>query len=191
MQVSQLSIRYSSLLLCHCLTCSVQWCHLLSETVSFVLCNCLTHAQSDCLTFSAHLSRQFCTTISPVLCNCLTSSVQLSHLFCALVSSVLCNQRNGEYKKRSHLRRFCRYLHRGINAGRHRVQEYRLPSLPSFKCNVLRESLSVDTDSRNIPCATLKRQGVVGNLCIFLCATISPVLCNYLTCSVQLSHLFW
>ncbi len=40
-----------------------------------------------------------------------------------------------------------------------RVQEYRLPSPPSFKCNVLRESLSVD--SQNIPCATLKRGGRV------------------------------
>ncbi len=39
----------------------------------------------------------------------------------------------------------------------YRVQEYRLPSPPSFKCNVLRESLSVD--SQNIPCATLKRRG--------------------------------
>ncbi len=37
------------------------------------------------------------------------------------------------------------------------VQEYRLPFLPSFKCNVLRKSLS--TDSQNIPCATLKRRG--------------------------------
>jgi hypothetical protein len=36
-------------------------------------------------------------------------------------------------------------------------QEYRLPSSPSFKCNVLSESLSVD--SQNIPCATLKRSG--------------------------------
>jgi hypothetical protein len=33
----------------------------------------------------------------------------------------------------------------------------RLPSSPSFKCNVLRESLSVD--SQIIPCATLKRRG--------------------------------
>jgi hypothetical protein len=39
----------------------------------------------------------------------------------------------------------------------YRVQEYRLPSPPSFKSNVLRESLSVD--SQNIPCATLKRRG--------------------------------
>ncbi len=39
----------------------------------------------------------------------------------------------------------------------YRVQEYRLPSRPSFKCNVLRESLSVD--SQNIPCATLNRRG--------------------------------
>ncbi len=38
----------------------------------------------------------------------------------------------------------------------YRVQECRLPSPPSFKCNVLRESLSVD--SQNIPCATLKRR---------------------------------
>jgi hypothetical protein len=34
-----------------------------------------------------------------------------------------------------------------------------LPSPPSFKCNVLRESLSVD--SQNIPCATLKKGGRV------------------------------
>ncbi len=34
---------------------------------------------------------------------------------------------------------------------------YRLPFPPSFKCNVLRESLSVD--SQNIPCATLQRRG--------------------------------
>ncbi len=39
----------------------------------------------------------------------------------------------------------------------YRVQEYRLPSSPFFKCNVVRESLSVD--SQNIPCATLKRRG--------------------------------
>ncbi len=38
-----------------------------------------------------------------------------------------------------------------------RVQDYRLPSPPSFKCNVLRESVSVD--SQNIPLATLKRRG--------------------------------
>jgi hypothetical protein len=35
---------------------------------------------------------------------------------------------------------------------------YRLPSSLSFKCNVLRESLSVD--SQNIPCATLPRRGL-------------------------------
>jgi hypothetical protein len=35
------------------------------------------------------------------------------------------------------------------------VQEKRLPSPPSFKCNVLRESLSVD--SQNNLCAILKR----------------------------------
>jgi hypothetical protein len=33
----------------------------------------------------------------------------------------------------------------------------RLPSLPCIKCNVLRESLS--EDSQNIPGATLKRRG--------------------------------
>jgi hypothetical protein len=38
-----------------------------------------------------------------------------------------------------------------------RLQEYRLPSPPSMKCSVLRESLSVD--SQNIPCGTLKRRG--------------------------------
>jgi hypothetical protein len=39
-----------------------------------------------------------------------------------------------------------------------RLQDYRvLLSPPSSKCNVLCESLSVD--SQNIPCATLKRRG--------------------------------
>ncbi len=39
----------------------------------------------------------------------------------------------------------------------YRVQEYNLPSSLSLKCNVLRESFSVD--SQSIPCATLKRRG--------------------------------
>jgi hypothetical protein len=39
----------------------------------------------------------------------------------------------------------------------YRVEEYRLPSPSSFYCNVLRESLSVD--SQNIPCAILTRRG--------------------------------
>jgi hypothetical protein len=45
----------------------------------------------------------------------------------------------------------------------YRVQSTRVPYIlpcpppPSFKCNVLYESLSVD--SQNIPCATLKRRG--------------------------------
>jgi hypothetical protein len=43
-------------------------------------------------------------------------------------------------------------------------KEYGLPSPPSFKCNVLRESLSVD--SQNIPCATLKQKGVMVKLYI-------------------------
>ncbi len=49
---------------------------------------------------------------------------------------------------------------RGVDAGQHgvpRVQEYRLPSPLSIKCNVLRESLS--EDGQNIPCATLKSRG--------------------------------
>ncbi len=37
-----------------------------------------------------------------------------------------------------------------------RVQEYIIPSRPSIKCNVLRESLSEDN---HIPCATLKKRG--------------------------------
>ncbi len=58
----------------------------------------------------------------------------------------------------------------GSNAGRHgcMTSEYRLPSSPSFKCNVLRESLSVD--NQNIPCATLKRSGswvISVYLCIY------------------------
>jgi hypothetical protein len=46
------------------------------------------------------------------------------------------------------------------------VARLQTPLSPSFKCNVLRESLSVD--SQNIPCATLKEKGVVGNLYISL-----------------------
>ncbi len=38
-----------------------------------------------------------------------------------------------------------------------RLQEYRLPSPLFFKCNVLRESIFVD--SQNVPCATRKRRG--------------------------------
>jgi hypothetical protein len=48
--------------------------------------------------------------------------------------------------------------------------EYRLLSPPSSKCNVLRESPSVD--SQNIPCATLKRRGswvISVYLCRMLC----------------------
>ncbi len=68
---------------------------------------------------------------------------------------------------RTHFRGFCHYPHRGVDAGRPGCKstectDYRLPSPPSFKCNVLRENLSVD--SQNIPCAPLK--GVVGNLCL-------------------------
>ncbi len=56
----------------------------------------------------------------------------------------------------------CHYPHRGDRYRTswlqdYRVKEYRLPSPPSFKCNVLRESLSVD--SQNIPCTILKRRG--------------------------------
>jgi hypothetical protein len=40
------------------------------------------------------------------------------------------------------------------------------PLPPSIKCNVLRQSLA--GDSQNIPCATLKRMGVVGNLYLSL-----------------------
>jgi hypothetical protein len=43
-----------------------------------------------------------------------------------------------------------------VLVARLQVQEYRLSSPSSFKGNVLRESLSVD--SQNIPCATLKRR---------------------------------
>jgi hypothetical protein len=63
------------------------------------------------------------------------------------------------------------------------IQEFRLPPPPSIKCNVLRESLS--EDSQNNPCATLKRRGVAGYLyrvhlwCPWLkaCALESMLLC--------------
>ena len=47
-----------------------------------------------------------------------------------------------------------------------RIQSTRvqLPSPPSFKCNVLRESLSVDSQIYSL--RNIKEKGVVGNLCI-------------------------
>ncbi len=44
-----------------------------------------------------------------------------------------------------------------ITVARLRSTRVQTPLPPSFKCNVLRESLSVD--SQNIPCGTLKRRG--------------------------------
>jgi hypothetical protein len=82
-------------------------------------------------------------------------------------------QRDGEYKQRSRLRGFCHYPHRGVDTGRRNCEttEYKSTdslSPPSFKCNVLRESLSVD--SQNIPCATLKRrESWVISVCMYLC----------------------
>ncbi len=50
----------------------------------------------------------------------------------------------------------------------YRVQEKnRLPPSPSFNCNVLRESLSVE--SQNIPCATIQRRGS-WVISLYLCA---------------------
>jgi hypothetical protein len=52
---------------------------------------------------------------------------------------------------------------RTVDAGHHTEYKITDPPLPtSSKCNVLRESLSVDC--QNIP----KEKGVVGNLCISL-----------------------
>jgi hypothetical protein len=63
----------------------------------------------------------------------------------------------------------------------YRVQEYSLPSPPSFKCNVLRESLSAD--NQNIFLRNIKEKGVVGNLYICLvpslkCLAPSPPTAN-------------
>jgi hypothetical protein len=53
--------------------------------------------------------------------------------------------------------------------------EYRLISPPSFRCIVLRESLSVD--SQNIPCATLKRRwSWVFSVYLWMRPSISPAL---------------
>ncbi len=48
----------------------------------------------------------------------------------------------------------------------YRVQEFRLSSPPSFKCNVLRESLSVDQSKYSL--RNTKERGVVGNLYVSL-----------------------
>jgi hypothetical protein len=74
--------------------------------------------------------------------------------------------RDGEYKysRGPTFGDFCHYPHREVDAGRHgcKCTEYRLPTYPSFKCNVLRESLS--EDSQNIPLCNIKEKGAVGNL---------------------------
>jgi hypothetical protein len=68
-------------------------------------------------------------------------------------------QRDGEYE--FYLRAFCNYPHRGVHARHYgyKSTEYKSTdsSLPSIKCNVLRESRS--EDSQNIPCAALKKRG--------------------------------
>ncbi len=65
------------------------------------------------------------------------------------------------------------YPHRGVDAGRHgcRTTEYRsalqTPFSPSIKCNVLRESLSEDSQNMYSLRYT-KEKGVLGNLYISL-----------------------
>ncbi len=66
--------------------------------------------------------------------------------------------------------------HRTLQLQDYRVQEYTLLFPPSFKCNVLRGSLSVD--SQNIPCATLKRRGswvISGGPQELTCTSRSPL----------------
>ncbi len=53
------------------------------------------------------------------------------------------------------------------------IQGYKLPSPPSVKWNVLRESLSVD--SQNIPCSTLRRMGPVIFISLVNCLDSSLV----------------
>ncbi len=67
----------------------------------------------------------------------------------------------------------------------YRVQEWRLPSPPSFKCNVLRESLSVD--SQNIPCATLERRGSWGSLNI----SVRTPIYRYVERDRKIHDIFW
>ncbi len=92
--------------------------------------------------------------------------------------------REMKYKKRVPPSGILHYPHRGVDEGHHscKTTEHKItdsPPPPSFKCNVLRESLSVD--SQNIPCATLKRRGVVGNLRISLkrAPQAEPVFVNF------------
>jgi hypothetical protein len=65
------------------------------------------------------------------------------------------------------------YPRRGVDAqdvtvARPQSTRVQTPPALSFKCNVLRESLSVDC--QNIPCATLKRKGS-GVISIYLWST--------------------
>ena len=55
-----------------------------------------------------------------------------------------------------------------ISVQDYRVQEYKLPSPPLFKCNVLRENLSVNSQNIKYSLRNIKEKGVVGNLCISL-----------------------
>jgi hypothetical protein len=99
----------------------------------------------------------------------LTPLDHIIRLYLVYMFLLFIGQRDGEYG--SHLRGFCHYRRRGVDAGHHscKTTEYKStdsPLLPFFKCNVLRESIYVNC--QNIPCATLKKRGVVGNLCISL-----------------------
>jgi hypothetical protein len=66
------------------------------------------------------------------------------------------------------LRGFCHYPHRGVDAGRnsyYRVKEYvQLPS-PPFKCNVLRERLSMEYGQSKYALRSTKEKGVVASEC--------------------------
>jgi hypothetical protein len=55
---------------------------------------------------------------------------------------------------------------------------------PSNKCNVLRESLSESEDSKNIPCATLKRRGswIISISLVNIYRTVPVFVCKKTKC---------
>ncbi len=70
----------------------------------------------------------------------------------------------------------------------YRVQEYGLPSPPSFKCNVLRKSLF--EDCQNIPLRNTKEKGVVGNLMTNMSRIFGPRFAKILQSVFHINDIF-
>ncbi len=104
-----------------------------------------------------------------------------------------CPQRDGEYSRGPTFGGFVTIPQRGrrrtTGLEDYRVQEYRLFSSPSIKCNLLRERESLSEDSQNIPCASLKKRGS-WVISIYLWLSWIRIHVGYLRIRIQ-EHVNW